>query len=385
MIKISLRKNLIYLFLLFFFYFLRRVLVLIIEESFELSDSLIFSFFMCLGQISGGLIIYWYQYSFLQKKNKKDEPSQKILIELIETEREMKIPDNNYKIGLLIFFASFFDLEEFLILNCIIPKIQTLSTTTTLRLSCIMTITSSFTCKYILRFKIFKHQIFSLIIMGICSIINIILEIYFRNEYLSERDFVAYLLVFFHFIFISFTDVIEKYLADYDYINPLKILMTEGIFSFVLSLISSIAIDPLKEITAVYNKLSTSEFILLLFLLLIYTVLSAVVNIYKILCNVLYSPITKSLASYFLISPFIIYHYAVGNDFLINGQADLFYFLISLIFCVIISFFGLIYNEFFILDCCGLSKETYDGIATRAKTIELELIMNKKDEDNEDL
>ena len=138
MIKISLRKNLIYLFLLFFFYFLRRVLVLIIEESFELSDSLIFSFFMCLGQISGGLIIYWYQYRFLQKKNKKDEPSQKILIELIETEREMKIPDNNYKIGLLIFFAAFFDLEEFLILNCFLPKIQTLSTTTTLRLSYIM-------------------------------------------------------------------------------------------------------------------------------------------------------------------------------------------------------------------------------------------------------
>ena len=221
--------------------------------------------------------------------------------------------------------------------------------------------------------------------MGICSIINIILEIYFRNEYLSERDFVAYLLVFFHFIFISFTDVIEKYLADYDYIHPFQMLMTEGIFSFSLSLISSFAIDPLKEITTVYNKLSTSEFILLLFLLLIYTVLSALVNIYKILCNVLYSPITKSLASYFLISPFIIYHYVVGNDFLINGQADLFYFLISLIFCLIISFFSFIYNEFFILDCCGLSKETYDGISTRAKTIELELIMDKKDEDNEDL
>ena len=375
----------IYLVLLFFSYFLRRVLVIIIDELFNLNTSLIFSFFMCLGQICGGSLIYWYQKKFLNKKKKRSNSRHTTLYELIETEREMTIPDSKRKMILLIFFASFFDLEEFLILYVFLPKIQILSKTTTLRLSCIMTITSSFTCKYILRFKISKHQIFSLIIMGILSLVIIILEINFRSTYFSEVDLEAYLLVFCHFIFLSFTDVIEKYLADYDFVNPFQILMLEGTFSLIWSLFFSISRNPLEEVITIYKKESKSNFFLLLGLFIIYAVLSAFINIYKILCNVLYSPMTKSLASYFLISPFIIYHYAVGNDFLINGESDLFYFLISLFFSVIINFFGLIYNEFFIIQCCGLSNETYEGISTRAKIMELESIIFKRDDDNDDL
>ena len=95
-------------------------------------------------------------------------------------------------------------------------------------------------------------------------------------------------------------------------------------------------------------------------------VLSAFVNIYKILCNVLFSPVTKSLGSYFFISPFIIFHYVDGNDFIVDEKSNLFYFLINLFIAIAIDFFGLIYNEIIIFKCCGLSNETHEGIYIRS-------------------
>ena len=72
MIKIVFRKNLIYLLLLIISYFTRRIIVIILN-GFGLINSLIFSFLMCLGQIVGGSLIYWYQNSFLNKKEKIQE------------------------------------------------------------------------------------------------------------------------------------------------------------------------------------------------------------------------------------------------------------------------------------------------------------------------
>ena len=107
MIKISFRKNMIYLVLLFFSYFLRRVLVIIIDELFQLNTSLIFSFFMCLRQICVGSLIYWYQKKFLNEKKKRSNSGHTTLYALIETEREMTIPDSKRKMILLTFLLLF--------------------------------------------------------------------------------------------------------------------------------------------------------------------------------------------------------------------------------------------------------------------------------------
>ena len=112
-----------------------------------------------------------------------------------------------------------------------------------------------------------------------------------------------------HFIFLSFTDVTERYLADYDFMNPLLILMSEGIFGFITTLIYSIYHNPFKEISIIYSNIDAWKFIVLIFLLILYIIFSAGINVYKILCNVLYSPMTKSLGAFFLNSGFIIYHF----------------------------------------------------------------------------
>ena len=379
MIKISLRKNIIYLLLLFISYYFRRVLQIVLDKVYSLSASVIFCFLMCLGQIVGGASIYIHQENFLRKKNQKkkykSKPSKRYSI--ITTELEMNKEDGSFKIMLLIFFASFFDLEEYFITTIFLKKFEKLSDTAILRLNCIMTITSSLICKYVLRFKIYRHQIFSLIILSFFAFIIILLEFIYKPDYIIFwKYFVSFLLIAFHFFFLSFTDVIEKYLADYDYISPFQIIMIEGIISFIMLLIYSTFINPFTEVSNIYNQVDTGIFILLVFFLLLYLVLSAFVNIYKILCNVLFSPVTKSLGSYFFISPFIIFHYVDGNDFIVDEKSNLFYFLINLFIAIAIDFFGLIYNEIIIFKCCGLSNETHEGISFRAIQNELQLIDN---------
>ena len=376
MIRISIRKNLIYLLLLFISYTLRRIVIILLDKIFGLDNSLIFSFLMVIGEIIGGIVIYLYQCNF-NKKTKTGKS--KFSIELIQNNREMKRADKGLKIFFLLFLASFFDLEEYLIITNFIPEIAELSTTTTLRLCSIMTITSSIICIITLIYKIARHRIFVLIILGIFSGIIIILDFIFKPKNIYFWKYViSYLLVLCHFIFLSFTDVIEKYLAEYDYLDTFQMILSEGIFSFIMISIYSIFQNPLKEVSVVYNEISTGQFVLLIILLILYAVFSAGVNIYRIFCNILYSPMTKSLASYFFISPFIIYQFIDGNDFIYEGERNYVYFFSNLIICIIIDFLGLVYNEFFILNFWNLSKETHSEISRRATKVESELVKGKK-------
>ena len=219
--------------------------------------------------------------------------------------------------------------------------------------------------------------------MGICSIIIIVIEFIYKTEDVNPGNFIiSYLLVFCHFIFLSFMDVTERYLYDYDFLNPLLILMIEGIFGFLTTLIYSIHEDPFKEIIIIYKNIETWKFVILLFLLILYSVFSAAMNVYKIICNVLYSPMTKSFATYFLNSIFIIYHFINRNDFIIEGERNYFYFFINLFISILIDFLGLIYNELFILNFCGLASDTHLGIANRANTQEIEMCMTRIEDDN---
>ena len=381
MIKIAFRKNHIYLVALFFSYFFRRILLIILQKIFGFKKSLIFCFFMCSGQIIGGITIYIYQYTFLRKK--RNSSNTKYAVRLISNKREMNRVDNSYKILFLIFLASSFDFVEFFITSDFIPEIASLSSTADLRLGFIMTVTTSLLCTFALRYKIGKHQFLSLIVLTCLSLIIIILEfIYKPKEIKLGKYFISYVLLILHFVFRSFNNVIEKYLGEYNFLSPFVIIFDEGVSTFILTSIYSIFRNPFKEVSDIYNKLETGKSIAFIILIILYFVSCAFVNVYKTYCNIFYSPMAKSLASYFFNSAFIIYHYAAGNDFFSNGQKNFFYFFINLIFSIIIDFFGLIYNEFFVLNFWNLSKETHQEIASRAIIKEMESMENHE-EDND--
>ena len=371
MIKISTRKNILYLLLLFAYYYLRKIDGIIISKVLDFHSSFIFTFLMAFGELFGGLAIYLYQ-KFLFINNKSS--SKRFLIKIIGKKKKMNRADGWIKIIILTFFASFFDFYESIILNYIIQGLAEISPTIDQRLCFIITISSSLICTYALRLKIGRHQVFSLIGMGISSGIVIILEIIFKikGKVLSKLV-IAYLLVICHLVFVTFTDVIEKYLIEYDFIDAFILLASEGAFEIVLCSIYSCVENPFKDIKNYHNNEKNKKYFpLLIFLLVLYFAFSAGLNVYRILCNVLYSPMAKSLPAYFLNPIFITYYFIFENDFTVGKKRNYIYFIINVIISIFIDLFAFIYNEFFILYCFDLEKETHFGISERAiKTNEM--------------
>ena len=371
MIKISTRKNILYLLLLFAYYYLRKIDGIIISKVLDFHSSFIFTFLMAFGELFGGLAIYLYQ-KFLFINNKSS--SKRFLIKIIGKKKKMNRADGWIKIIILIFFASFFDFYESIILNYIIQGLAEISPTIDQRLCFIITISFSLICTYALRLKIGRHQVFALIGMGISSGIVIILEIIFKikGKVLSKLV-IAYLLVICHLVFVTFTDVIEKYLIEYDFIDAFILLASEGAFEIVLCSIYSCVENPFKDIKNYHNNEKNKKYFpLLIFLLVLHFAFSAGLNVYRILCNVLYSPMAKSLPAYFLNPIFITYYFIFENDFTVGKKRNYIYFIINVIISIFIDLFAFIYNEFFILYCFDLEKETHFGISERSiKTNEM--------------
>ena len=74
---------------------------------------------------------------------------------------------------------------------------------------------------------------------------------------------------------------------------------------------------------------------------------------------------------------------AVLKDFQRHGNTDWFYLILNFVLAIIVSFFGCVYNEFIILFCCGLERDTHSQISERANTsLAMELIKVDDEEGN---
>ena len=296
MIKLRLKRNLLYLLAFYIFLYARDLIKLAIKHIFELYPSYLYLFMMTFGEIIGGATIYFYQMS--SKSQKKE--IKYFGIQLIYNERENQSTDGNIKKHLLIFFSSFFDIYEFIVINNFVPAFGGVSSTIDLRLGCLTTITSSLICTYALNSKIGRHHKFSLICFAILFCLVLIIELLFKPDDKPIGRFIfAHFLVFNYLTYISFTDCTEKYLVDRNFSNPFGILLIEGIFGFIMSIIYSINKNPFKDITIKYTQLTTGYFVLLIFFLFLYLLFSAILNAYRIYCNVIYSPMARSMADYF--------------------------------------------------------------------------------------
>ena len=383
LIRISTRRNLFYVVNVIIYYYIRKIDSIIINKVFNFNNSLIFTFLMLTGEFFAGLSIYIYQILLL-KKDIKTVKYFKIIFTTFKP--KMKRSDNIFKIGLLLFFSASFDFVTFIIGSFFIPKFPVVSKTADYRFGGLVILLSALLCHFNLRIKILKHQFYSLLIIGICLSIIIILEIIFRVKEASIGNFCfGYMLVIANSLFISFTDAIEKYLMEFDYLSPFLIIMIEAIFGFIFIFIFSIREPIFNDLKKLYIVCSTGNFILLIFLLFLYFAFSAGVNVYKILTTGLYSPMAKTLAGYIL-NPFLyIYYFSVEKDFFSRGERNWFYFIMNVIIGFIISFFGCVFDEFLVLKCFGLEHETHFSISIRADTSieqELESIDNRSSNPN---
>ena len=236
--------------------------------------------------------------SRILKKDKKKE-TRVFGLKLIQKEVKMKTQDSKIKIIILIFFAAFFDFVEFIIASFYMPRFPIISQTAEYRFGGIIIIIGALLCYYNLKMSIKKHHLVSLIIVSVCLLIIITLEIIYRGRGASPSDFLfGHLIVLGYLTFVPFTDIIEKYLLEFNFMNPFFILIMESIFGFILITIYSIGEDLFKDTKRLYEERSTGEFILLVFLFFLYIAFSAGANVYKIITNGLYSPMTKTLAVY---------------------------------------------------------------------------------------
>ena len=306
-------------------------------------------------------------------------------IEYIQTERHYIIKLDK-KIYFLIFTSAFFDFVYFVV-SLSIYKFINISGTLEQRLRGSYTINYSLFYYYVWRLPIFKHQFCSLTLIGICIIIIIITEFIFQefNIFLSfGQFFIVFLLIFVAIFFSTLMESIEKYLFEYNGLNPFLVLMFEGIFGFILSFIYCIFNSSFNEIIKFQQNKSNSEFIILILALLLYLLLSGGKNSFRVLTTKIFSPITTTFFEYILNPFYIIYYFFSGNDFISYGKRNTVYFIINLIASVIMTFCGGVYNDFLILFCCGLERDTYKQITARS-IIEnqSDILFNLEDVDSE--
>ena len=312
------------------------------------------------------MILYLYQKLFIEKK-KKIKSHNFLLIEFTNIRNNLS-KDSKKKIYFLLIISAIFDFIQFF-LSLQLSKFITLSYSLEQRLRGTYTINTALFYYFALRFPIFKHQLFSLILIGICISFIIVTEFIFQeiNIFLSYGQLILALVIILIVQFISaLEDSIEKYLIEYNQLDPFFILSFEGLFGFVFTLIYGLFNNILIEIIQLRNNRTISEFTLLILALALFMILSGGNNTFRLLTLKIYSPMTSTFMRYTLNPIYIIYYFIFENDFISNGKRNYTYFIINLVLSLIMSFCGCVYNEFFILFCFGLERDTYYQVTKRS-------------------
>ena len=291
-------------------------------------------------------------------------------IELISNIR-FQINDSKYKILFLIIFTSFFDFLEISIVIELGTKIKKCSRTIDDRLGGTLIIFESIIYRYVLKLPIFRHQIFSILIIFMCLIITIATEFYYQDIsiFLPKGKFVLFMaLLCINQFFNSLLDLIEKYLFEYDYFNPFKMLLLEGFVGLFFSLSYYFYKSPISYFIKYYNQ-HQDKLPYLIICLVLYIILSGIENTFRIVVNKIYSPMAATVSEYILNPIYIIFSLFLNDDFISNRKTNYFYFAINLFLSAFISFSACIYNEFVILFFCRLQHETYQQISYRANSL----------------
>ena len=192
---------------------------------------------------------------------------------------------------------------------------------------------------YVLKFPIFRHQFFSLLLIGICLIALVISESIFQKDNISlfnnySNFILLIVLIIIELFFLAALHTGDKYLMEFNLVKPCNILIFESLSGLFFSFIALLEDNPFIKLKTIYDKESGGSFTLFIFLLFCYLTLSGLFNIYRLEVNKLYSPMAESLSNYFLNPLFMIYYYISGDDFIINGDKNLPYFIITVFFIV---------------------------------------------------
>ena len=397
MIKIGIRQNLIYP-TAFAFSSLFREIEYIFMNKPNYTENYFLTLIMFISEFISGLLFFRYHLNFVNGR-KSIEDSTIMGIKLVKIKNvKQSYPDSNLVIYIYIFLIAFFDFSNFVSKFILLPNYLrtsniSYSLSINIRSTVVLTFYSSFFSYFLLKIPIHKHQKCSLILLGFCFLYFLFTE--FFISFLNDKsiDLVKFALIivmtFFSQLFFSYIDIIEKYLLEYDLVNPFQMLMVEGIFGIILTIISIIIwAKPFDEIEKLHKKYEgelLKIFILILFLIM-YLVLSGIKNIYRIVTNKIYNPTTKNLFDVLFSPLLLIIYFYYENDYQImeyNHHRTII-FICNLFISFLIVFSCCVYNELFVLFCCGLEYNTHREISKRAELNANLKELNPADDDDSD-
>ena len=358
--KIGYRNNLYYPFMLIVCISIRKIDELFIKYLCEYSNGFfIIPLLIFISQFFAGFIPC-FNY---QKKKATQSNNIYLGIELIQNESTIIQPDKQIKIYILIIFASFFNYVG-VIARRIITDIHFEN-----KIRGIQIIFSALLCYFTIRIKIYMHQIISLIFILLIIIIIFVYDFSLFSNTFMPRNF--YGLGIFSCFSRAFLDTTEKYLFEFDYLNPYKVLMIEGLFGFlfisILFFFDS-TYDDFKE----FSGKDVWKLIILIICLLIHVGLTLFKNIFRVLTTKSYSPMTRALAES-IIDPldfiYLFIYKEIKKERVINitkVNNYHYYYIAIFIALLVISFLSFVYNDFIVLYCFGLEYNTHLEIQKRS-------------------
>ena len=368
MIKLGIRRNLLYPSLFIVFTASRKVFKFILDNI--IAKNIKCSFLMISLMVLMEFILGLY-FSLKQQKdiksfninNNTNENENKLVFK----RNSLKRLDSDFIIILLMVFSAYFEIIGFLS-----RRLITIFDHNTddydefnAKFRSAETIVSSILCSLTLKMNIYRHQVLSLIIIAIVLILIFILQL--EEE---KNDIDSYLIKIAEVLGTSicraFLDTTEKYLIEYNHLDIFKLIRFQSLINiFVMS--SFYIFDmPRKEIVNLYHS-GIETFLLALLFLLIYGILSGFKNIYRRYTVKEYSPMSRALSESLLDPLFII----IGA-FLKNNN-NIPYLIFVFILAIIIIFCNCVYNEVFIVYCCGLEKNTFLEIRKRGEIEKLSM------------
>ena len=372
MIKFGWRYSLLYPSLFILFILLRRLVKIFLEvKNKKFSFLMIFLLFVFESII--GIICLCYQ----KRKNGSIGTSKFMGITLTQKNNYiLNRPDSNFKIIILIFFASYFQIVGAISRRYITyyDKKENIEKDIYDEFhakyrSCEIII-SSILCYFTLQTKIYRHHMFSLIIITICLIIVFLNEILLDSKYSPLNILITVISSFCR----TFLDIIEKYLFSIDFIDIFKLIIFEGIIDLIFASSLFFFPKPQNELKQLFNETEIDKY-LCVGLLILYAILSGLKNVYRRYTVKEFTPMTRALAESVL-DPFLIIYGSIQSG---KNLKD---YIVTLICSFIMVFCSCVYNEIFVLYCCGLEYNTHLEVVNQS--IECELSYNSTIKSNID-
>ena len=365
MIKFGWRSSLLYPSLFILFIGLRRLIKHILETY--VAKGYKFSYLMIVLMYISEIIIGIICLCYRNKKNEGRISKFMGISMLPDLAAVLNRPDGNLKIIVLTFLEAYFQMVGAISRRYVTNKSnKDIYDEFHAKYRSSEIIIASLLCYFTLNNKIYKHHIFSLMIIFVCLIIV------FTISFITDDDD-SLLLIHIGITLVSstcraFLDTIEKYLFDIDFVDIMKIMIFEGIMDLILSSPLYTFKKPRKEITRLLD-IEGAKFWGVIALLIVYSILSGFKNVYRRYTVKEFTPMTRALAESILDPLFIISGFIQNDDD--KNWKNWINFITSLVCSIIMVFCSCIYNEVFVLYCCGLEHNTHLEASYKTTNIEL--------------